>query len=80
MENKLERRLLYRFDYFFNAGVDKETGLCDVEGSDVYINRGNRWVGRWEYAGSVNYMLPEEMYALSDRELETVLDQNNIHA
>jgi hypothetical protein len=63
------------FRYFFNAGLDKVTGLCDVEGSDVYEIDDN---GERHYLGSINYVMPDEIAEMDDDELDEVFDQNMI--
>ena len=63
----------FRFDYFFNAGIDYETGLCDAEGSDVWYNQGNRWVDRWKYIGSLYGYKPWEISEMTDEELEEAI-------
>ena len=52
------------FRYFFNAGFNRVTCECDVEGSDVYQNG--------HYVGSVKWKTPEELSELTDEELEDV--------
>ena len=49
------------FRYFFNAGIDRVTGECDVEGSDVFHNG--------HYVGSINWTTPEEIGSMSDDEV-----------
>ena len=63
------------FKYFFNAGLDKVTGLCDVEGSDVFEIDD---AGERHYLGSINYVMPEEIQEMDDDELNEVFDQNMI--
>ena len=58
------------FKYFFNAGVDRVTGDCDLEGTDVYENG--------HYIGSVRWKIPEELEEMSDDELEQVFAENGI--
>ena len=55
-------RTKLRFRYFFNAGLDKYTCECDVEGTDVYYDE--------HYVGSVNWKLPDELSEMDDDELE----------
>lgn len=50
------------FRYFFNAGIDRITCECDVEGTDVFYEG--------HYVGSVNWMLPEDLSEMEDDELE----------
>ena len=58
------------FKYFFNAGVDRVTGDCDLEGTDVFENG--------HYIGSVRWKIPEELEEMSDEELEQVFAENSI--
>jgi hypothetical protein len=58
------------FKYFFNAGVDRVTGDCDLEGTDVFENG--------HYIGSVRWKIPEELEEMSDEELEQVFAENGI--
>jgi hypothetical protein len=58
------------FEPFFNAGVDRVTGECDVEGTDVFDNG--------HYAGSLNWVTPEEVNQMTDEELEEKLLENGI--
>ena len=58
------------FKYFFNAGVDRVTGDCDLEGTDVYENG--------HYIGSVRWKIPEELEEMSDEKLEQVFAENGI--
>ena len=58
------------FKYFFNAGVDRVTGDCDLEGTDVFENG--------HYIGSVRWKIPEELEEMSDAELEQVFAENGI--
>lgn len=58
------------FRYFFNAGLDRHTCECDVEGTDVYYDE--------QYVGSVNWKLPDELEEMTDDELEEVFNENEI--
>lgn len=58
------------FKYFFNAGFDRVTCECDVEGTDVFY--------KGYYIGSVKWVLPEELAALDDEELEKQFACNGI--
>ena len=58
------------FRHFFNAGIDKVTCECDVEGTDVYEDE--------HYIGSVKWKLPEELSAMDDDELEELFNENGI--
>ena len=61
-------RLIFR--YFFNAGVDKETGICDGEGSDVFELDDE---GQEHYLGSIYGHLPSEFSEMEDGEVEYLL-------
>lgn len=58
------------FKYFFNAGVDRVTGECDLEGTDVFEDG--------HYIGSVNWTMPEELEEMSEEELKQVFLENGI--
>lgn len=58
------------FKYFFNAGIDKVTCECDVEGTDVYEDG--------HYIGSIKWKLPTEVSAMDDDELEELFAENEI--
>lgn len=63
------------FKYFFNAGLDKVTGICDGEGSDVY-ERDDR--GGLYYIGSLYGYLPEEISGMTDSELDEAMVTSGI--
>ena len=58
------------FRYFFNAGFDRETCECDLEGTDVFEDG--------HYIGSVKWKLPDELSEMDDDELEEVFEENEI--
>lgn len=58
------------FRYFFNAGLDRITGECDVEGTDVFYEG--------HYVGSVKWEKPEDLEAMDDDELEQQFAWNGI--
>ena len=60
------------FRYFFNAGLDKITGICDGEGSDVFEKDNN---DELHYLGSINGVHPLEISEMTDDELEELLDE-----
>ena len=60
----------YEFDYFFNAGLDKRTLECDVEGVDVLENG--------HYIGSINWKSEQDILDLTDQEFAEVLAENGI--
>lgn len=53
----------FRFRYFFNAGLDKDTGLCDAEGCDIFLKDGDT------YLGSLVGILPEEALNLTEDDI-----------
>ena len=63
------------FRYYFNAGLNKETGICDEEGSDVFEIDSN---GSSHYIGSIPFVFPSEISEMTDRELEEAFDLNMI--
>ena len=58
------------FRYFFNAGLDKETGICDGEGCNIMKldDEGNE-----EYVGSIYGVLPGDISGMDDTALENLL-------
>ena len=54
----------YGFRYFFNAGLDKRTGICDGEGVDCYII---------DEAG--NYHFTQEVYDVTLEDIENMTDK-----
>ena len=67
----------FEFKYFFNAGLDKVTGICDGEGSDVYERDDS---GGLHYIGSLYGYLPEEISEMADDELDEVMVTSGIFA
>ena len=65
----------YGFRYYFNAGLDKQTGECDAEGTDVFEQDKN---GKWHYIGDIKGVYPEEIKDMSDAEFEDCLAENYI--
>ena len=63
------------FKYFFNAGFDKVTCMCDAEGSDVYELDDN---GAEHWIGNIYGYTPSEIMDLTDAELEELLDNYGI--
>lgn len=63
------------FRYFFNAGLDKVTGICDGEGSDVFERDDS---GGLHYIGSLYGYLPEDISEMSDDELEEAMATSGI--
>lgn len=68
-------RLQYR--YFFNAGIDKVTGICDGEGSDILYLEPD---GNERYIGSLYGYTPSDVVRLSDEEFKEALDISFIAA
>ena len=58
------------FERFFNVGIDRITGECDVEGTDVYEDG--------HYVGSIKWVLPTEIEGMEDDELNELLLENGI--
>lgn len=58
------------FRYFFNPGLDKETGICDGEGCNIMKldDEGNE-----EYVGSIYGVLPGDISGMDDTALENLL-------
>ena len=63
------------FRYFFNAGLDKTTGICDGEGSDVFERDDS---GGLHYIGSLYGYLPEEISGMTDSELDEAMVTSGI--
>ena len=72
--NNIHKLLAMRHDvemrYFFNAGLDKATGICDGEGTD-FVNVHPD--GSEELLGSLYGYTPGEVSRMSDIEFEQVL-------
>lgn len=65
----MDRKRL-EFRYFFNAGLDKDTGICDGEGCDV-IKLDEQ--GTEQYIGSIYGVLPGDIPGMTDEALENLL-------
>ena len=61
----------FEFSYFFNAGLDRRSCQCDVEGTDVMDKDGN-------YLGSINWVTPADISEMDDDELEQLMFENEI--
>ena len=59
-----------KFKYFFDAGLDRTTGICDGEGSDIFERDDS---GALHYIGSLYGYLPSEVSEMSDEELEQAM-------
>lgn len=62
----------YGLRYFFNAGLDKRTGVCDAEGTEFYDE------DTGEYIGEVGGYTPEEIEEMTEEEFTKLLDDNYI--
>ena len=60
----------YAFRYFFNAGYDKVTGLCDAEGTDVFTLDEN---GGLHYVQSAYGILPADIMDKTEEEFDNFL-------
>lgn len=63
------------FKYFFNAGYDRVTNECDLEGSDVFDGEeqdSQHWIGM------IKWVVPSEISEMEDEELEELLFENNV--
>lgn len=58
------------FRYFFNAGLDRTTGICDGEGCDVMKLDED---GHKKYIGSIYGVLPGDISGMDDTALENLL-------
>lgn len=63
-------REAFKFRYFFNAGIDRVSGECDVDGTDIFLNG--------SHIGSVKWKTPEVLSAMTDDELELEFLWNGI--
>ena len=59
--------------YFFNAGIDKETGICDGEGSDIYVVLPG---GRRDYQGSLYGYHPLGIAGMDDDQFREALEMS----
>lgn len=69
------KREKLEFRYYFNAGLDKRTGVCDEEGSDVFEKD---VLGDIHYIGSIPWITPDDIAEMDDDEVEELLDENCI--
>lgn len=63
------------FRYFFNAGLDKETGILDGEGSDIFERDDS---GDLHYIGSLYGYVPSEVSEMTDDEFEEAMATSGI--
>ena len=60
----------YGLRYFFNAGLNRQTGICDEEGTEFYDEEtGN-------YIGQVPNITPEEIEEMDEGDFSRLLDDN----
>ena len=62
----------YRFRYFFNAGLNKQTGICDEEGSDVFDEETN------EFIGTISGVTPDSIEEMDEADFYNLLEDNYI--
>lgn len=63
----------YHLRYFFNAGLNRETLICDEEGTEFYDEVSE------EYIGQVDGYLPSDLMEMSDEEFWEILAENGIY-
>lgn len=57
--------------YFFDAGYDKRTGECDVEGTEVIYDG--------KHVGCIKWVTPDDLEEMDDDTLEEYLYENDIN-
>lgn len=62
----------YRFHYYFNAGVNKKTCIADEEGSDVFNEDTD------EYIGQISGVTPDEIEEMTETDFYNLLEDNYI--
>ena len=62
----------YGLRYFFNAGLNRETGVCDEEGTEFYDDETG------EYVGQVENLTPSEIEEMGESEFQQLLEDNYI--
>ena len=62
----------YGLRYFFNAGLNRETCICDEEGTEFYDE------DTGDYIGQVNNITPEEIEEMTEEEFQQLLEDNYI--
>lgn len=65
----------YGFRNFFNAGLDKMTGICDGEGVDVFIKGAS---GSWHFIQNVYGYMIADVFNMTDAEFQNWLDEYGI--
>ena len=63
------------FRYFFNAGLDRTTGILDGEGSDIFERDDS---GGLHYIGSLYGYVPSEVSEMTDDEFEEAMATSGI--
>ena len=63
----------YGMRAFFNAGLNRETLMCDEEGTDFYDE------DTLEYIGSVSGYTPMEIEEMTEEEFCKLLEDYNIY-
>jgi hypothetical protein len=66
----------YGFRYFFNAGFDKATGMCDAEGVEVYEIDAK---GEPRYTGVVFNKTIENVQDMNDNEFSRMIDKVSVY-
>ena len=62
----------YKMKYYFNAGLNNETGVCDEEGTDVFYEDTDAYIGN-----IVGYT-PSELEEMSESRFQEILEENYI--
>lgn len=65
----------YGFRYYFNAGLNKETCVCDEEGVDVYEKDTN---GEFHYIASIPYKSIDDIEDMTEGEFGELLAEYGI--
>ena len=60
----------YGLRYYFNAGLDKRTGICDEEGTTFYDEETGQPIGE------VSGITPDEIEDRTEDEFSQLLDDN----
>lgn len=62
----------YIFKDYFNAGLDKKTGICDDEGVDIYDEDTNK------YIDSISGVSTDEIELMDEQDFVKLLEDNYI--
>ena len=65
----------YGFRNFFNAGLDKMTGVCDGEGVDIYDIDDQ---GEAHFVAMVYGVFVSDIYDMTDSEFDNFLAENGV--